>query len=166
MFKAGWYLVYTKPRHERSVDKRLTEMEITSYLPIRKMLRQWHDRRKYVDELLFPSYVFVYLNNLQQYYESLDTEGVLYFIRVGKEIASVSETVINSIKVVTGQAADLEVSEQRFAPGSKVEIMEGALTGLSCEVVSHDSKKKLLVRVGLLKRNLLVSVPSDHLIAV
>jgi transcriptional antiterminator RfaH len=165
-FLAGWYLIYTKPRHEKKVYTRLTEMNISSFLPLTKKLRTWHDRKKYVDEPLFPSYVFIYLNDLQNYYEGIDAEGSLYYVKIGKEIARVNETVIENIKLVTEHVRDFEVSNDRFQSGQKLVIRQGALTGLSCEVVQLNYKKKLLVRVDLLQRNILLTLPAEHLMAI
>src|SRR5882757_9494489 len=144
-FHSGWYLIYTKPRHEKKVHTRLNEMQIDSFLPLTKKLRTWHDRKKYIDEPLFPSYVFIYLNSLQNYYEGIDAEGSLYYVRSGKEIARVQDSVVNNIKLVTSQVKDLEVSDSYFQPGQRLVISQGALTGLSCEVIESNSKQKLLV---------------------
>ena len=35
-FHAGWYLFYTKPRHEKKVQSGLAKMEINSFLPTKK----------------------------------------------------------------------------------------------------------------------------------
>jgi transcription antitermination factor NusG len=165
-FHAGWYLIYTKPRHEKKVHKQLSEVNINSFLPLTKKLRSWHDRKKYVDEPLFPSYVFIYLNDLQNYYGGIDAEGALYYVRTGKEITRVSEGVINNIKLLTDQAKDLEVSGNRFEPGRKLVINKGPLTGLSCEVIQFNNMQKLLVRIDLLQRNLLITLPAEHLMAI
>lgn len=141
-------------------------MNISSFLPLTKKLRTWHDRKKYVDEPLFPSYVFIYLNDLQNYYEGIDAEGSLYYVKIGKEIARVNETVIENIKLVTEHVQDFEVSNDRFQSGQKLVIRQGALTGLSCEVVQLNYKKKLLVRVDLLQRNILLTLPAEHLMAI
>jgi transcription antitermination factor NusG len=166
IFRSGWYLIYTKPRHERKVHTHLTELNINSFLPTRKVLRTWHDRKKYVDEPLFPSYVFIYLNDMQAYYEGIDAEGSLYYVRSGKEIARVQDSVINNIKLVSEQTVEPEVSAAFFQPCRKMVITEGALTGLSCEVVQHNSKQKLLVRVELLQRSVLLTLPEEHLMAI
>jgi len=160
-FHAGWYLIYTKPRHEKKVHTSLNEMSIKAYLPLSKKLRTWHDRKKYVDEPLFPSYIFVYLKDMQNYYDGVDTEGALYYVRTGKEIARVNETVVNNIKLIASQDRELEVSESRFEPGQKLFISKGALTGLACELVQVNNRQKLLVRVELLQRNLLLAMPPD-----
>jgi transcription antitermination factor NusG len=62
-FTTGWYVMYTKPRHEKQVTRQLELLEINSYLPTIKTLRKWADRKKYVVMPLFPSYVFVNLEN-------------------------------------------------------------------------------------------------------
>ncbi|MDO6434627.1 UpxY family transcription antiterminator [Flavitalea sp. BT771] len=163
-FHAGWYLIYTKPRHEKTVHTYLTEININSYLPLTKKLRTWHDRKKFVNEPLFPSYVFIYLNSMHDYYEGIDAGGALYYVRSGKTIAKVSDSVVDNIKLIAGHSEDLEVSDTQFQPAEKLVIKEGALAGLSCEVVQFRNKTKLLVRVELLQRNILVSLPTEHLI--
>jgi transcriptional antiterminator RfaH len=165
-FFTGWYLIYTKPRHERKVHARLSEKNITSFLPTQKVLRVWHDRKKYVDEPLFPSYLFIYLQDMQNYYDGMDSEGALYYVRTGREIALVSETVINNIRLITDDKRDVEVSNDYFQPGRRLVVNQGALTGLSCEVVEVKSKQKLLVRVDLLQRNILLTLPSECLMAI
>jgi transcriptional antiterminator RfaH len=155
---------YTKPRHEKKVHTHLEEMNINSFLPLTKKLRTWNDRRKYIDEPLFPSYVFIYLNDMQNYYSGVDAEGSLYYVKTGKQMARVSESVVNNIKLLTGHAQNIEVSDTRFQPGQQLVISQGPLAGLSCEVVQFESKKKLLVRVELLKRNLLLTVPEENLL--
>jgi len=141
-------------------------MNISSYLPTRKILRTWHDRRKYVDEPLFPSYVFVYLNDMQNYYEGMDAEGSLYYVRSGKEIARVSDSIVNNIKLVADHVEHIEVSETRFRPGQHLVISKGVLAGLACEVVDVDNKQRLLVRIDLLQRNILLTVPEGSLSAM
>ncbi len=166
IFRSGWYLLYTKPRYEKKVHTHLTELKIDSFLPTRKILRTWHDRKKYVDEPLFPSYVFLYLTDIQNYYDGMDAEGALYYVRSGKEIAKVSDKIIDDIKLITNQVKEIEVSEFRFQPGRQLVIREGALTGLSCEVVECNNRQRLLVRIDLLQRNILLVLPEEHLMAI
>jgi transcription antitermination factor NusG len=166
VFNAGWYLIYTKPRHEKKVHAHLTEKNIDAFLPTTKKLKVWHDRKKYVDEPLFPSYVFIYLNSMQHYYEGIDAAGSLYYVKKGKEIARVSDTVFNNMRLATNQAKEIEVSDIRFQPGRRLVIGKGALAGLSCEVVQCNGKNKLLVRVDLLQRNILITLSEDYLMSM
>jgi len=165
-FLKGWYLIYTRPRQEKKVHAELAEKKIESFLPMRKVLRLWHDRRKYIDEPLFPSYVFVYLETLRSYYDGINLDGSLYYVRAGCKVARVSEKVISNIRMITCRGQDIEVSDANWQPGRQLVISKGVLTGLACEVVRVDGKQKILVRVNLLRRSLLLSMPTENLMAI
>ena len=165
-FKDGWYVIYTKPRHEKKVASKLTETGIDNFLPTIRKVRKWNDRNKCIDEPLFPSYIFVFLNDMQGFYTGMDTEGVLNYVRVGKQIARVSEAIVKNIQLVTNQAKDVEVSDKYFQPGQHLVISQGALTGLSCEIIQFNGNKKVLVRIDLLQRNILLTLPAEYLVAI
>ncbi|MBO9205525.1 MULTISPECIES: UpxY family transcription antiterminator [Niastella] len=163
-FNAGWYVIYTRPRHEKKVATELSDGAITYYLPVKKELRKWHDRNKVVDVPLFQSYIFVHLNTLHDYYEGLKIDGVLNYVRTGKEMAQVHNKVIEDIRLMMEYGEEVEVSSDYYQPGQQLMIRYGPLTGMECEVVQTDKKQKILVRVHLLQRNLLVGLPADHFI--
>lgn len=165
-FISGWYVIYTRPRHEKKVATELTDEKIDYYLPVRKEVRRWHDRNKLVDVPLFPSYVFVRLNSLKDYYEGLKINGALQYVRVGKELARIQEKVIHDMQLLIDHSEGLEVSSAYFQPGQMLLINQGALTGMACEVIELNNKQKILVRIHLLQRSLLMTLPSDQLIAV
>jgi transcriptional antiterminator RfaH len=162
-FKTGWYVMYTRPNHEKKISVGLSEMKIDYFLPTVKKLRTWHDRRKFIDMPLFPSYIFVYLKDLYGYFDGLKLDGAISYVKTGKEIARVHETVINSIRVAVDNGDDVEVSDNYLTPGQQLVIKQGPLTGLTCEVVHFNNKTKILVRVHLLQRNILVTLPSHYL---
>ena len=152
-------MVYTKPRHEKKVATRLSEMGIDYFLPTTKKLRTWSDRKKYIDEPIFPSYVFVLLKDKQGYFNSLEAEGLLYYIRLGKEISRVDDVVINNIRLLVCNGKAVEPATADFRKGENLVISTGPLTGLACEVISYNGRQKILVRVNLLNRSLIADVP-------
>ena len=54
-----WFAVHTKPRFEKRVTEILTRKKIETYCPINKVMVQWNDRKKVVNEPLFPYFVFI-----------------------------------------------------------------------------------------------------------
>jgi len=160
--RPGWHVGYTRPQHEKKVARLLTEEKINLYLPTIKTVREWHDRKRYIDAPLFPSYIFIYLNNTEEYFKSLRSEGLLHFIRTGKDIARISDKIISDVKEIVGYGKNIEVSSDEFRPGQQLVIRQGALTGLRCEIVEFNGRQKIIVRVALLKRNILVALPSSH----
>jgi len=166
-FKSGWFVIYTKPHHERKIADQLIKIDAEPFLPIVKRLRVWSDRRKYVDMPLFPSYVFVNLEDIETYFTSLDLKGVLYYVREGQHIARVSESVIKNLKlIVTNIESEVEVSSEYLQPGSTLFIKEGPFTGFNCEVIQYKGKQKILVRIELLQRNILLDIPVEYLMGV
>lgn len=160
-FVPGWYLIYTRPKHEKKVAQQLKEKNILFFLPLVKTLRQWHDRKKLLEMPVFPSYVFVYLEQAEDFYKGLDSEGVLCYVRFGKEIARVRPDIVSNLILIVKSDDTVEAIDEFFKPGQKVLICQGALAGLTCEVVEHFNKQKILVRVDILNRNVLTSLPSD-----
>jgi transcriptional antiterminator RfaH len=162
-FNKGWYLLYTNSKQEKKVAEQLVAKKINYYLPIVKDIRKWSDRVKIIHSPLFPSYLFIYLEQLQNYYDSLEAKGALYYVRFGHEIAKVADTIVNNLKIVVNASEFIEISFVEFQKGETLTISEGPLTGLNCEVVQYKNKEMLLVRISLLKRSVLAELPVSHL---
>ena len=161
-FPAGWYLIYTRPHQEKKVHAQLTEHDVESFLPLTKKLHIWHDRKKFIDEPLFPSYVFVQLKEVRNYHAGIEAEGFLYYVRIGKQMARVSSQIVDNIRLMASTGSEIEVSSAPIQPGQGLVIKQGPLTGLSCEMVQYNGRRRILVRVHLLQRNLLMSVPTEQ----
>jgi len=160
-FKAGWYLIYTMPRHEKKVAAGLSELRIEHFLPTIKTLRKWWDRKKYIDAPMFPSYVFVYLKDMQDYFHASGVEGALCYVKFGREIAMVRTHVIDSLKIILANSQEIEVSDVRFQPGRQLVIQQGVFAGFACEVVEYKNEQKLIVRINLLNTSVLASIPAN-----
>lgn len=165
LFKPGWYLLYTRPKHEKKVADQLSLMSIHHFLPMVKSLRAWSDRKKYVDAPLFPSYLFVKQEDSSQYFNSLALNGVLHYVRNGKEIARVSETVVHNLQlVISNPFNEITVSAEHILPGEKLLVQEGPFTGFNCEMIRQNGRRKVLVRIDLIGRNLIVDMPLENIL--
>lgn len=160
-----WYVIYTKPRHEKKVVASFEGIKLEHYLPTAKTLRITAGRKKYVTLPLFPSYVFVKPESAKHYFDSLQVPGVLQYVKTGKQIAQIAESVINKLKAIDAYGnMELTISSQQFSPGQAVNIQAGPFTGFNCEVIQYHGRHKILVRVELLQRNLLMDMPEEWLI--
>ncbi len=92
-----WYALYTKSRNEKKVHQLLEEAGIESYLPLIKTLKQWSDRKKWVEEPLFKSYIFVQVQ-ANQYYHVLNIPGIVRYITFEGKAVIVPEKQILAIK--------------------------------------------------------------------
>ncbi len=157
MFLPAWHLVYTRPRQESKLASQL-EGKIKYYLPKRKVISQWHDRKKLLEQPLFPSYVFVFIDSVEAYYHIMEMAGACRFVKFGRQYAMVSEKIIASIQHITTEGSNLEVVEGRLEPGQRMVITTGPFCGLSCEVHQINNAHKVSVRVNLLNRTILADI--------
>lgn len=159
----GWYAAYTKPRTEKKVFERLARQGVEVYLPLQRTLKQWSDRKKWVEEPLIRSYVFVRESNAN-HSMILSTEGLVRYIGFGGRPAVVPHADIVKIQQLLGQAElTVEASAEPIAIGSQIVITTGSLQGLSGEVVEHRGRQKLVVRLEAINYSILVSLPQAYL---
>jgi transcriptional antiterminator RfaH len=163
IFVPGWCLIYTRPNQERKIVQRLYQKGLESYLPMTKVIRQWHDRKRIVEIPLFPSYVFVNLTKLLDLYSSAAVEGFVSYVKVGGTIARVSQALIDNIQLTLIGGEKVEVSASRFEAGEKLQIEHGPLAGLQCELVQYNGRQKALIRINLLSRNIIADIPTSYL---
>ena len=55
----NWYVLHTKPRHEKKVEKDLLDIGINAYCPTRTEYRVWSDRKKKIEKPVLSSMVLV-----------------------------------------------------------------------------------------------------------
>ncbi len=162
-FNAGWYLLYTRPKHENRVAESLSTKQVDYYLPFQTVTRIWVDRVKLANVPMFPSYVFVNLKSQDNYFEGLNATGVVQYVKFGGLHARVSNQVINDLKLVEAYGKGVEVSFSRFEQGQHLTIVDGPFSGMNCEVIRYNNKDKVLVRLSLLQRNVLMELPQSKL---
>jgi transcriptional antiterminator RfaH len=153
-----WYAIYTRPRAEKQVNDRLQEKGIHSYLPLQKKLRQWSDRKKWVETPLFSSYIFVKIDR-SAYDEVLKTDGVVKYISFEGKAATIPPEQIDNLRIIVDSNADVETDWETRRRGDKVRVNGGVLKGLTGELISDGARRKVLVRVDRLDQNLVVEVP-------
>ncbi len=153
-----WLVIYTKSRHDEKVSAQLEKLGVPYFSPFYKSVRQWNDRKKTILLPLFPSYIFIRTDSKTTFYQILQLPGVVTYVKFGKEIAKVSNDVIENLKLVLAGGEDFEVTSDYFSPGEQLKIDNGIFEGVSCEVVNHLSKRKILVRLQILNRNVLATL--------
>lgn len=144
-----WYPIYTRSRFEKKTQLELEKKQITTYLPLKMVLKQWSDRKKIVEEPLLKSYLFIYIS-IKEYNEVLLTPGFSRFIYFSGKIASIPEKQIQDLRLLLANSTDLELIEYNISPGEKVLIKAGPFKGITAELVSLKSKKSLILRLDQL----------------
>jgi len=145
-----WYAAYTRSRGEKVAEKLLLDQGIEVYLPMQRKLRQWSDRKKWVEVPYINSYIFVRTSE-KEYYDILNTQGVIRYITFEGKAAAIPDWQIEAMKKIIASDTSVTFSEHRFRKGQMVQIESGALMGFQGEVVKDtDGKKKVILRIGQL----------------
>ncbi|WP_413666227.1 UpxY family transcription antiterminator [Mucilaginibacter sp. Mucisp86] len=155
-----WYPVYTNPRAEKKAYEALISKGINVYLPLHRQLKQWSDRRKWVEEPFLKSYLFVNIAEQEQA-EVLMTKGISRFLYFSGKPAVMPDKQIHELKLLMASPYELEVTEEDLQPGEKIIIKAGALKGMTGEVVSSRSQKQLILRLESIGCSIIVNVAAS-----
>ena len=141
-----WYPVYTRSRAEKKANEELNRKGIQTYLPLKKEVKHWSDRKKIVEEPLIKSYLFAYIS-AREYAEVLMTNGVARFIYFSSQVASIPDQQIHDLKLLLATDADLELIDYDIKPGESVLIKAGPFKGIIAELVSLQNKQRIILRL-------------------
>jgi len=132
----SWFVLYTKSCQEKSVSKKLNEMDIESYCPLKMTKRRWSDRWKWVQEPLFSSYCFVRLAA-----EDADivfgVSGVVQFVYWLGKPAAVRDGEIEKIKIWLNDFDHDLIEVNSIKSGDRVTIESGPLMEEKGQLVSR-----------------------------
>jgi len=140
MKKRRWLAVYTKPRWEKRIYELLTDKSIESYCPLNKVHRKWSDRMKLVEEPLFKSYVFVFVNEEEEK-DVRWVNGVLNFVYWLGKPAVIKMADIERIKRFLKEYTEVEAVAMSLPPNSQVIILSGLLMDKEARVIKAGKKR-------------------------
>lgn len=152
-----WYPVYTNPRAEKKAYQLLINKGIETYLPLSRQLKQWSDRKKWVEEPLIKSYIFVRIPSSQMT-EVLMTNGISRFLYFSGKIASMPERQIEQLKLLMSTETEMEIIDYALHKGERVIIKAGPLQGLIGELIDFYSQSRLLLKIDHIGKSLLIQI--------
>ena len=156
-----WIAVYTKPRHEKLVEKELQKKGYEVYLPILRERRKWSDRKKWVDFPLFRSYLFVKVQ-IKNYLFVLETKGVVRIVKFLGKVSIVPDESIDSIKLMI-EGGYKPIATDFFIKGDPVEIKDGPLKGLIGEVIRLDNNDQIIIRINAIQHSVSIQIKREFL---
>jgi transcription antitermination factor NusG len=158
-----WHVVYTRSRAEKKVQIELSLKNIENFLPMQKRLRQWKDRKKWVEMPLMSGYCFVNITR-KEYDIVLQTNNIVGYVRFEGKAAVIPESQIDSLKQMLKQFDfEVTITSENFVPGKLVEVIEGPMIGLRGELVKAHGKNKFIIRFNQINSVVSVEIPANHL---
>src|SRR5665213_4204192 len=151
-----WYALRVRSNHERVAAMHLREQGYEEFCPAYKSERQWSDRKKTVEQFLFPGYVFCRLNPDDRL-PVLMMPGVVNVVGFGSQPAAIPDQEIEHVRTMV--LSGLLVPPWPFlSVGQTVVLERGPLAGV--EGILQQIKKtfRLVVSVQMLQRSVSTEV--------
>jgi transcriptional antiterminator RfaH len=151
-----WYVLYTKPRQEKSTGWHLERKGLLYFLPM--ICNPWEGKGKAV-EPLFPSYLFVHLNFSKEFYLAAWTPGAKRFVTFGEEPTPIDDGTMAFLMEKTGKNGIIE-ARSSLKPGDEITISGGPFEGLAAIIKNPpDRKGRVQVLMNILRQQTQVDVP-------
>jgi transcription antitermination factor NusG len=151
-----WYATYVCSRHEKQVLSQLQERNISCFLPVYRSVRRWKDRRKELELVLFPGYVFVHID-LKDRLRVLQLPSVVRFVSFHGQPAPLPDAEIEILS--KGLASGIRAEPHPYLKvGHHVRVRSGPLAGAQGILVRRKDKFRVVLSIDLIMRSVAVEV--------
>jgi transcriptional antiterminator RfaH len=152
-----WYLIQCKPRQDSRAEENLTRQAFKCYRPTHNIERIQRGRRVTSLESLFPGYLFIQLDQLNDNWHPIrSTRGVNQLVTFGKQPIAVADELIDQLKQRLSEKPQEPVL---LEPGDRVRINSGSYKELEAIFLSRDGAERIVILLQLLHREHTLSIP-------
>ena len=143
----NWYALYTNSRAEKKVLDLMTQAGIDAYLPLRRELRQWSDRKKWVEVPVINSYIFVNIDpeNTKDVYK---IPGVVAYVNHLGKPAIIPQHEIVAMQLTVENKLAFTVEQYTLRKGEVIRMTSGPLTGVEGEILQIKGRNKLYLKIS------------------
>jgi len=151
----NWYALYTCPRHEKRVAQQIEQRHISCFLPVYRSVRRWKDRRKELELVLFPGYVFVHIA-FRDKLQVLKVPGAVRLVTFNGQPAALPEQEIECLR--DRQSNSKLEPHPYLRVGRRVRVRSGPMQGLEGIIRRNKDKCRLVFSLDLIMRSVAVEV--------
>lgn len=159
--KVSWYAVQVHSRKENYVAAQFAGLGFEYILPTYKCIRNWSDRRKELEQPLFPGYLFCRFD-FQQRRPLILTPGVLRVVGTGRTPVPVSDDEIRALQLAVSSGLP-KLPWPYLEVGQRVRVNYGTLAGLEGILVNLKGNQRVVLSVTLLQRSVAMEVDAAWL---
>jgi transcriptional antiterminator RfaH len=158
----GWYVVHTKPRQELIARENLERQGFEVYLPLWRVEKIRRGRAQWVEEPLFPRYLFIRLDTSQQgrsWSPIRSTLGVSTLVRFGTQPARMADDWVTLLR----ERQQLLAEKALFEPGDRVVIVDGPFAGIEAIFQTADAERRSLILLEILSKPTAMKIDTGQL---
>lgn len=157
----AWYALQVRSRKENYVASQIQGKGLECLLPTYKSIRQWSDRKKELEQPLFPGYLFCRFD-FQQRRPLVTIPGVLQILGNGRVAVPVAEEEITALRLAVSSGMPKQPWPY-LEVGQRVRVNYGTLAGLEGILVNVKGNHRVVLSVTLLQRSVALEVETAWL---
>lgn len=162
----NWYLLSSKPHKDAQAEEQLLNQGYDIYRPLAQRLRKRRGKMIKLTESLFPRYMFIQLDKLEDNWAPIrSTYGVSQIIRFGNEPTIVPADLIDALKQNEQSMGEKAVDLDKFHTGDQVILTEGPFKGLSGAFLSYDGEERAMILLEIMHSQTKMVVSPAKLLA-
>ncbi len=147
----NWYLLSSKPHKDAQAEDQLLNQGYEVYRPLAQRLRKRRGKMIKLTESLFPRYMFIQLDTLEDNWTPIrSTYGVNQIVRFGDEPAKVPDQLIATLKQNESSLGEKAIDLDKFHTGDQVILTGGPFKGLSGAFLSYDGEQRAMVLLEIM----------------
>lgn len=160
-----WYVGYTRPRCEKKLWQKLEQAGVEVFLPLNKSEKYWSDRKKVIEEPLFPNYIFIRVSATNRWFLTNYRE-LVRFVSFEAKPAVVRQEEIDLIRCLLAQNVKIERSdtyERKWEAGQSIVVREGPFKGLKGFVMYRERNHKVIVNIDTIRQTLILHLSAHQI---
>lgn len=114
-----WHVLNVAPKAEQKAGALLARLGYTTCVPVQKQLHYWSDRKKWMNVVLFPSYVFVETSP-QLRSGVFAVPYVHKYLKAGDEIATLREAEMALVRRLGTVESPVQITHSGFYSGERL----------------------------------------------
>lgn len=154
----NWFALYTKTNFEKKVVEGLLSKDIEAYCPVFKTYKQYSDRKKKVEKILIPNYVFV-KPSCSDRKKVFSVNGVVRYLYWLGEPAKIRPSEIDQMKNYLNHFYD-NFSLKQIKLNTDYKMIEGPFKGITGSVVDI---KKNKIRLALKDLGVIITLKKHNI---
>lgn len=162
----NWYLLSSKPHKDAQAEEQLLNQGYEIYRPLAQRLRKRRGKMVKVTESLFPRYMFIELDMLEDNWAPIrSTYGVSQIIRFGNEPTPVPGELITTLKQNEESLGEKAIDLDRFHAGDQVILTDGPFKGLNGAFLSYDGEQRAMVLLEIMNSQTKLTICPSKLLS-
>ena len=159
-----WYVIQCKGGESFRAAEHLCNQQFEVFHPVLQVQKKRRDKLIWIDEPLFPHYLFIRLSTLSSDWRPIrSTRGVLRLVAFGGGMPlAVSDELIKTLRDHANQGEDDSVHVY-FRAGEMVEITDGPFKNLQAVFERHKGEERAIVLLNMLHKPQRLEMPVAQL---